>query len=236
MNGYEATTALREKGFTIPILALTASVLRSSVDKCFEAGCDEHLHKPIDRPKLLQTLSKYLSSGKDAISGEVETAKAQIEELRELISEPASQEELATEASGDLDFENIIDWPGLVERLGDEESIKEIVLIFLTDVKERIEMLTGAIMVSDAEEIKSYAHALKGAAANVGVKRLSDIAYCLECAGREKNMAAATPLFDELKAESEKVVTFLSRTDWIEIAKQDKVITEEKLNANITCG
>lgn len=236
MNGYEATTALREKGFTIPILALTASVLKSEVDKCLEVGCDEHLYKPIDRPKLLQTLSKYLSSGKDAISSEVETAKAQIDELSELISEPTSQERLPTEASGNLGFENIIDWPGLVERLGDEESIEEIILIFLSDVKERIEMLTEAMKASDAEGIKSYAHALKGAAANVGVKRLSDIAYRLECAGREENMVAATPLFDELKDESEKVVTFLSRTDWIEIAKRDKVITEEKLNANITCG
>ena len=236
MNGYEATMALREKGFTIPILALTASVLKSEVDECLEAGCNEHLHKPIDRPKLLQTLSKYLSSEKDAISGEVETAKAQIDELSELISEPASQEGLGTETSGNLSFENIIDWPGLVERMGDEESIKEIIPIFLSDVKERIEMLTEAMKASNAEGIKSYAHALKGATANIGAKQLSDIAYRLECAGRQENMTAASPLFDELKAESEKVVTFLSRTDWIEIAKPDKVITEEKLNANITCG
>ena len=181
-------------------------------------------------------IANKITSGKDAISGEVETAKAQIDELSELISEPTSQEGLATEASGNLSFENIIDWHGLVGRMGDEESIKEVIHIFLTDVKERIEMLTEAIMACDANGIKSYAHALKGAAANVGVKRLSDIAYRLECAGREENMVSATPLFDELKAESEKVVTFLSRTDWIEIAKRDKVITEEKLNANITCG
>jgi len=236
MNGYEATIALREKGFTIPILALTASVLRGEVDKCLEVGCDEHLCKPIDRPKLLQTLSKYLSSGKDAISGEVETAKAQIDELRELISEPTSQEGLATGASGNLSFENIIDWHGLVERLGDEELIKEIVLIFLTDTKERIEMLTEAMKACDTKGIKLYAHALKGAVANVGAKRLSNIAYRLECTGREENMVSATPLFDELKAESEKVVTFLSRTDWIEITKRDKVITEEKLEVNITGG
>jgi hypothetical protein len=28
----------------------------------------------------------------------------------------------------------------------------------------------------------------------------------------------------------------LSRPDWIEIAKREKVITDEKLNANIACG
>jgi len=220
MNGYEATRALRERGFTLPILALTASVLKSEVKKCLEAGCDEHLNKPIDRPKLLQTLSKYLSSGQNSASGEVETAKAQIDELSELISEPTSQDKLPTEASRNLSFENIIDWHGLVEGLGDEELVKEMILIFFTDVKERIKMLTEAIKACDTSGIESYAHALKGAAAIVGAKQFSDIAYRLECAGREENMAVATPLFDELKAESEKVVTFLSRTDWIEIAKE----------------
>jgi len=77
---------------------------------------------------------------------------------------------------------------------------------------------------------------LKGAAANVGAKRLSDIAYHLEYVGREKDVEAATPLFDKLKTELEKVVTFLSRTDWIEIAKREKVITDEKLEANISAG
>ena len=41
------------------------------------------------------------------------------------------------------------------------------------------------------------------------------------------------PLFDKLKNELEKVVTFLSRKDWIEIAKQEKVITDDKLEVSI---
>ena len=60
MNGYEATKALREKGFTIPILALTASVLRGEVNKCLEAGCDDYLPKPIDCNRLAAILAKYL--------------------------------------------------------------------------------------------------------------------------------------------------------------------------------
>ena len=62
-----------------------------------------------------------------------------------------------------------------------------------------------------------------------------EIADRLECAGRENNVAAAGPLFDELKREFERVMSFLSRADWIEVAKQEKMITAEKLRADPTC-
>ncbi len=130
----------------------------------------------------------------------------------------------------------ILNWGQLIGRLGDEELIKEVVPIFLNDSEERFHKLTEAVKAGDAKGIKLYAHALKGVATNVGANRLSDIAYRLECVGRENDVEAAAPLFDKLKTELEKVVTFLSRTDWIEIAKLEKVITDEKLEANISAG
>ena len=91
--------------------------------------------------------------------------------------------------------------------------------IFLKDSKERIIKLSEAVESEDSKEIKFYAHAIKGAARNVAANRLSDIAYQLECAGRENDLETATPLFNKLKLELETVVTFLSQPDWIEIAK-----------------
>jgi hypothetical protein len=64
-----------------------------------------------------------------------------------------------------------------------------------------------------------------------------DIAHRLECAGRENEVEAAAPLFEMLNAEFAQVASFLSRADWMEIAKQEKVITVEKLRgAYPTCG
>ena len=57
----------------------------------------------------------------------------------------------------------------------------------------------------------------------------------LECAGRENDLEAATPLFDKLKIELEKVMLFLSQSDWIEIAKQEKAVTGERFNDNVIC-
>jgi CheY-like chemotaxis protein len=60
MNGFEATKALRNEGFTTPIIALTANAMKSDKDKCIEAGCDGYLSKPIDRDQMAKKIHELL--------------------------------------------------------------------------------------------------------------------------------------------------------------------------------
>jgi len=67
MDGYEATRKIREyekqnaKGAKpIPIIAMTANVFKEDVDKCREAGMNDHLGKPLDFDKVLKKLRMYL--------------------------------------------------------------------------------------------------------------------------------------------------------------------------------
>ena len=57
MDGLAATRALRAAGQRLPIIALTAHALEEDRRRCFEAGCDEHVSKPIDRAELLGKLA-----------------------------------------------------------------------------------------------------------------------------------------------------------------------------------
>jgi len=62
MDGYAATRAIREwerlnDGSRTPVVALTASALKTDVDRCLEAGCDRHLSKPIRLEDLLETIA-----------------------------------------------------------------------------------------------------------------------------------------------------------------------------------
>jgi CheY-like chemotaxis protein len=64
MNGYEATQKIRtlDNGKSgIPIIAMTANVLKEEVARCYAAGMDDFIGKPFDTDTLLQKLSGLLS-------------------------------------------------------------------------------------------------------------------------------------------------------------------------------
>jgi CheY-like chemotaxis protein len=44
----------------IPIVAMTANVFREDIEKCFAAGMNDHIGKPLDFEAVLVKLRKYL--------------------------------------------------------------------------------------------------------------------------------------------------------------------------------
>lgn len=60
VDGIEATKVLRQIGFSKPIIAFTANATTQALEEAIDAGFNEHLTKPIDKPKFYQLLTKYL--------------------------------------------------------------------------------------------------------------------------------------------------------------------------------
>ena len=65
LNGHEATQTIRDiektQGLSsTPIIALTAHAMKEERQKCFDAGMDDHLSKPITVDKLRTKLSIWL--------------------------------------------------------------------------------------------------------------------------------------------------------------------------------
>lgn len=56
MDGYQATAALRDAGYTGSIIALTANAMDSDMQKCLDAGCNAYETKPINRKSLIQAI------------------------------------------------------------------------------------------------------------------------------------------------------------------------------------
>ncbi|TCV96393.1 signal transduction histidine kinase [Luteibacter rhizovicinus] len=60
MNGYDLTRALRERGETSPILAITAMALSSEKQRCKEADITDLLLKPISLDQLDAAMSRHV--------------------------------------------------------------------------------------------------------------------------------------------------------------------------------
>jgi CheY-like chemotaxis protein len=69
MDGYEATNRIRAldipEAKEIPIVAMTANVFREDVEKCLDAGMNDHVGKPLNFEEVLDRLRKYLPQKKD---------------------------------------------------------------------------------------------------------------------------------------------------------------------------
>jgi signal transduction histidine kinase/CheY-like chemotaxis protein len=85
MDGYTATREIRkwerENGKKeTPIIALTAHAITKDVQKSLDAGCADHLTKPIRKAKLMETILKYTQT-----KGEVAMAQGDNEKQGEKV-------------------------------------------------------------------------------------------------------------------------------------------------------
>lgn len=73
MDGYEATSKIRAldrpDAQTIPIVALTANIIKEDIEKAFAVGMDGHLSKPIDIQAVLEMIDKLCLKDKNKAKG-----------------------------------------------------------------------------------------------------------------------------------------------------------------------
>jgi CheY-like chemotaxis protein/HPt (histidine-containing phosphotransfer) domain-containing protein len=188
IDGLEATRIIRsstEAGFDpkIPIIALTAHAFEENENRCLSAGMNDYVIKPFKKKDILQ-----------AINRQVSTYNIQATE--------------ATAASFHAD--KIINVPEALERLGgDEELLREIWTIFITDCPRNMELLKQALETRNHNMSERQAHTLKSTAGNIGADRLKDTALQIELASREKRADKAWVMYEPLEREAESVINAL---------------------------
>lgn len=71
MDGLEAAATIRKRerqntpGVHVPVIAMTAHAMQSDREKCFSAGMDDYISKPIRKDELLKILRKNLPANRD---------------------------------------------------------------------------------------------------------------------------------------------------------------------------
>ncbi|MBX3021585.1 MAG: response regulator [Bdellovibrionales bacterium] len=62
MDGYTATAQLREEGFKVPIIGITAHAMKEDLEKCLLVGCDDFLCKPYRRSDLIAMIQQHCAA------------------------------------------------------------------------------------------------------------------------------------------------------------------------------
>lgn len=202
MDGYEATVEIRrreEKDKHTVIIAMTAHAIIGERERCFKAGMDDFLTKPVSLGELENTLKKWV---KKLDRREKEENKINIGE-----AQPSS----------------VFDPGRLVELLGDDiDLVREIVETFQEDAPKQIHKLQEAFSSEDQKLVEQQAHSLKGAAANIGAESLREIVYNIELAAKTGNLDKANTLFAELKPVYQRLEETLNQFDWKSVCAGQK--------------
>lgn len=60
MDGFEMMKQIHERGFTAPIIILTADIQDSTKEKCYEMGVATCINKPVKKDELLAAIRETL--------------------------------------------------------------------------------------------------------------------------------------------------------------------------------
>ncbi len=181
MDGLEATRILRAEPIrcALPIIALTANAMKSDMDACRAAGMDDFLSKPIERASLVHVLKRWISQAT------VPAAPASSFELPATPAAPRAESATAPLTCG-ADTAECIDIAGTVRRLGlPMDRLLPLFLRFADSLPKMLADIHAAMATGDPTYIGKTAHALAGAAGNLGADRLRAASKALEAAAKQ---------------------------------------------------
>jgi PAS domain S-box-containing protein len=201
MDGYQLAREIRRREQAegkppIPIVACTAMVQSADVERCYEAGMNDHLFKPATLQQLKEKLQTWIAL--DNTRTQTDGASAAPDQSR----------------SNGGDSAMVIDRALLLEITGSDE---EMAAQFLRGFREQQDHLflpvKQALDEIDMAAIKAAAHRLKGAARTIGAVRLGDVCERMEAAAKAGDSSRFREVRQAFLREAERLAHYLSKID-----------------------
>lgn len=192
MNGLEATVEIRKntKTANIPIIGLSANVLKQEKQACLAAGMNNFVSKPVDFKNLTHIVLECLNPNKTLIDiQEQKTVNTDYQKINQ--AKP-------------IDIEAYIDRMG-----GNREIAESIIKGFINHIIEQLVNIERAIRIGDIETVHREAHSIKGGASNVFANHLMEVAKELEIDAKSGNLQSAELQLDNIKKEYERIYEYV---------------------------
>ena len=192
MNGYEATEAIRnsDKPYKdIPIVAMTANVMQTEIDKCLQCGMNSHVGKPIEMETVYRELVSYLPP---------QTRKSPVKIQNQAKKEaPAPVKAAPPPAEKDA-----FQWPDKIEGIdiaqgvarfgGKTQKYFDSLIRFMSDLPDQFESFDDFIQPERHDEACKYIHMLKGVFGNMSITIMFEKTVALELLLKEGRLERET--------------------------------------------
>jgi len=185
MDGSTATRRLRERGCSVPVIALTAHAMKGYEAEAQAAGFTGWLTKPVDIDAMLELLATHLVARRSGASGAA-TAGG-----------PALRVPPRADAS---------DAEPIVSRLAAHARLRRVVRNFALQLPAKIDAIDRALTRRDWEELAALGHWLKGAGGTVGYDVFFEPARDLELHARAGDLDAVAQKVARLRSLVQRIV------------------------------
>jgi two-component system sensor histidine kinase/response regulator len=190
MDGVTATKEYRreeaEQGRTrLPIIAMTANALQEDRERCFAAGMDGYISKPISLSALQDELRRIFGGA--------------------AVSQPAMTGTEAGAGAG-----GVFDRRRAIEMMGDEELFQQLAGMYVTDAPGYLHEIDDALAAADSARLARAAHTLKGLFATFAAAPGEAVARQLEQAAHQGATDACTELVQQVRAQAEALAAALA--------------------------
>jgi len=201
MDGYLATSEIRrqqEGSLRSPIIAVTASAMKSDREVCLAAGMDDYITKPITLKALATVLARWVPVGSVGTLAAESLEPVEPAEPLEA-GAPVPVHGAPGEAPPVLDAEVVRRLERLGESVG-EDLVGQLAVLFLADADAHVITLREALAGDDGAAVARSAHTLSGASANIGATGLARLCAALEETASD-DLAGGWALLQEVEAE-----------------------------------
>ena len=226
MDGYTAVRLMREKGITIPIIALTAHAMKGAESECLAAGYSGYMTKPIDIDKLLKCLASELGGRiATAMPEQLEAAKTPLM-IDESVSEKVTVNDIIADNTA---VQNIIENTHFKSAIrsslpGATNKYRSLIARFIIRLNEQFSLIEQAAATTNYEQLADLAHWLKGSAGSVGFHDFTEPAEMLETYAIKQDQTAVSAQISEIR----DLILRIEVSNSIDPIEQE--ITESNLN------
>ncbi|MBK5244613.1 MAG: response regulator [Eubacteriaceae bacterium] len=223
MDGYDATREIRKDPVfaELPIIAMTANASLRNREKCFQAGMNGYVAKPIDTAKLFQTIAHWMKKEQGTIRKKT---------THGISASPSSKNKAVTENSIMIpDLAGIDVQTGLTRLGGNQKLYCELLVKFHKNHKYAVKEIRYALDHGDLKGAEILVHTIKGAAGNVGAQDVYIDSDALEAELKTNRPANVGLLLGKLEQALEQIFASI-----VLMAKNDEDTQSSHLNGEDT--